>query len=110
MKQKKKRRKKRNAELKSRFEYHRTDPAIDQHSAAVKKCEGSIRTEIRVCSAQSVVSGSTLRIGSRHFSTKQREIEYAAGERERERERGKAKQQLVEYNGTVKSVLKIILP
>ena len=43
-------------------------PAIDQHSAAVKKCEGSIRTGIRVCRAQSVVSGSTLRIGSRHFS------------------------------------------
>ena len=45
-----------------------SDPAIDQHSAAVKKCEGSIRTGIRVCRAQSVVSGSTLRIGSRHFS------------------------------------------
>ena len=54
--------------MKSRFEYHLTDPAIDQHSAAVKKCEGSIRTGIRVCRAQSVVSGSTLRIGSRHFS------------------------------------------
>ena len=45
-----------------------SDPAIDQHSAAVKKCEGSIQTGIRVCRAQSVVSGSTLRIGLRHFS------------------------------------------
>ena len=65
---KKRRRKKRKTEVKSRFEYHRTDPAIDHHSAAVKKCEGSIRTGILVCSAQSVVSGSTFRIGSRHFS------------------------------------------
>ena len=32
-----------------------SDPAIDQHSAPVKKCEGSIRTGIRVCRAQSVV-------------------------------------------------------
>ena len=45
-----------------------SDRAIDQHSAAVKKCEGSIRTGIRVSRAQSAVSGSTLRIGSHHFS------------------------------------------
>ena len=45
-----------------------SDYSTSRSALQSKVCKGSIRTGIRVCRAQSVVSGSTLRIGSRHFS------------------------------------------